>query len=135
MVPGLAQPARFALALGLLAAGGFLFYELVGVIEVLALALLIALILDPAVNLLVRLRIPRFLALLVVLAGVVVGIGLLGYIVLPILLAQGGDFLAQAPGVARSIQEYIQDLGESYPGIPGSGGTSFDPPSPIQKVI
>ena len=106
MGPSLAQPARLALALGLLAAGGFLFYELVGVIEVLALALLLALILDPAVNLLVRLKFPRFLALLAVLAGVVVGIGLLGYIVLPILLEQGGDFLAQAPGVARSLQEY-----------------------------
>jgi predicted PurR-regulated permease PerM len=135
MGPSLAQPARFALALGLLAAGGFLFYELVGVIEVLALALLIALILDPAVNLLVRLRFPRFLALLVVLAGVVVGIGLLGYIVLPILLEQGGDFLAQAPGVARSVQEYLQDLGESYPGLSGSGGPSFDLTSAIQEVI
>ena len=135
MEPSLLQPVRLALALGLLVAGGLLFYELVGVIEVLALALLIALILDPAVNLLVRLRIPRFLALLVVLAGVVVGIGLLGYIVLPILLDQGGDFLAQAPGVARSIQEYIQDLGESYPGLPGSEGASFDLTSAIQEVI
>ena len=42
---------RFALALGLIAAGGLLVYELIGVIEVLALALIIALILDPAVNL------------------------------------------------------------------------------------
>src|ERR671938_1776651 len=103
MVPGFAQPARFALALGLLAAGGFLFYELVGVIEVLALALLIALILDPAVDLLVRLRFPRYLALLVVLACVVVGFGLLGYIVLPILSEQGSDFLARAPSVVRSV--------------------------------
>src|SRR5919199_3301462 len=135
MGSSLLQPVRLALALGLLVAGGLLFYELVGVIEVLALALLIALILDPVVNLLVRLRIPRFLALLVVLAGAVVGIGLLGYIVLPILLEQGGDFLAQAPGVARTIQEYIQDLGESYPGLSGSGGASFDLTSAIQEVI
>ncbi len=111
MGPSLLQSARFALVLGLIVAGGLLLYELVGVIEVLALALLIALILDPAVNLLVRLRLPRFLALLVVLAGVVVGLGLLGYIVLPVLLAQGEDFLAQAPGVARSVQGYVQDLG------------------------
>jgi hypothetical protein len=61
---------RFALALGLIAAGGLLLYELVGVIEVLALALIIALILDPTVNLLVRLRFPRFVALLVVLPRV-----------------------------------------------------------------
>ena len=88
---------RFALALGLIAAGGLLLYELVGVIEVLALALIIALILDPAVNLLVRLRFPRFVALLVVLGCVVVGFGLLGYIVLPLLSEQGSDFLVQAP--------------------------------------
>ncbi|MDQ3841524.1 MAG: AI-2E family transporter [Actinomycetota bacterium] len=117
-------------------AGGLLFYELVGVIEVLALALLMALILDPAVNLLVRLRFPRFLALLTVLGGVVVGIGFLGSIVLPILLEQGGDFLAQAPGVARSVQEYAQGLSESYPSLAGSGGgASFDLTSAIQEVI
>jgi predicted PurR-regulated permease PerM len=131
----LLQPARFALALGLLVAGGFLFYELVGVIEVLALALLIALILDPAVGLLVRLGFPRFLALLAVLGGVVLGFGLLGYIVLPILLEQGGDFLAQAPGVARRAQEYVQNLGESYPVLPEGGGASFDLTSAIQEVI
>src|ERR671933_540142 len=79
MGPSLLQPVRFALVLGLLVAGGLLLYKLVGVIEVLALALLIALILDPAVNLLVRLRFPRFLALLVVLASVVVGLGLLAW--------------------------------------------------------
>ncbi|MDQ3834540.1 MAG: AI-2E family transporter, partial [Actinomycetota bacterium] len=66
----LLQPVRFALVLGLIVAGGLLLYKLVGVLEVLALALLIALILDPAVNFLVRLRLPRLLALLVVLAGV-----------------------------------------------------------------
>ena len=117
-------------------AGGLLFYELVGVIEVLALALLMALILDPAVNLLVRLKFPRFLALLTVLGGVVMGIGFLGSIVLPILLEQGGDFLAQAPGVARSVQEYAQGLSESYPSLAGSGGgASFDLTSAIQEVI
>ena len=136
MRPSLLQPAtRFALALGLLVGGGILFYELVGVIEVLALALLIALILDPAVNLLVRLRFPRFVALLAVVGGVVVGIGLLGYIVLPVFLEQGADFLEGAPGVARSVQEYVQGLSESYPGLPGSGGASFDLTSAIQEVI
>src|SRR5215208_3284373 len=95
-----------------------------------------ALILDPAVNLLVRLKFPRFLALLTVLGGVVMGIGFLGSIVLPILLEQGGDFLAQAPGVARSVQEYAQGLSESYPSLAGSGGgASFDLTSAIQEVI
>jgi predicted PurR-regulated permease PerM len=88
------------------------------------------------VNLLVRLRFPRFLALLTVLGGVVVGIGFLGSIVLPILLEQGGDFLAQAPGVARSVQEYAQGLSESYPSLAGSGGgASFYLTSAIQEVI
>ena len=138
MSPSLFQPARFALILGLLVVGGLLFYELVGVVEVLALALLIALILDPAVNFLVRLRFPRFLALLAVLGGVFVGFGLLGYIVLPLLLEQGGDFLEGAPGVARSVQEYGRNLGESYPALGGSfgeGAASFDLTSVIQEVI
>ena len=132
------QPARFALVLGLLVVGGLLFYELVDVLEVLALALLMALILDPAVNLLVRLKFPRFLALLSVLGGVLVGFGLLGYIVLPLLLEQGGDFLEGAPGVARSVQEYVQNLSERYPVLgsgSGGGAASFDLTSAIQEVI
>jgi predicted PurR-regulated permease PerM len=133
----LLQPVRFALVLGLIVAGGLLLYKLVGVLEVLALALLIALILDPAVNFLVRLRLPRLLALLVVLAGVVVGLSLLGYIVLPVVLTQGEDFLAQAPGVVRSTQQYVQDLGESYPSLGGSasGTANFDLTAAIQEVI
>jgi predicted PurR-regulated permease PerM len=134
--PSLFQLARFALILGLLVAGGLLLYELIGVIEVLALALIIALILAPAVDLLVRLRFPRFLALLVVLAGVVVGFGLLGYIVLPLLSDQGSDFLARAPGVVRSVQDYFQDLAESYPGLGvGEGVASLNLTDAIEEVI
>jgi predicted PurR-regulated permease PerM len=133
----LLQSARFALVLGLLVAGGFLLYELIGVIEVLALALLIALVLDPAVSLLVRLKLPRVLALLVVMGCVVVGFGLLGYVVLPVLLDQGEDFVAQAPSVASSVQGYFQDLSERYPGLggPGNGAASFDLTAAIQEVI
>ena len=128
---------RFALALGLIAAGGLLLYELVGVIEVLALALIIALILDPAVNLLVRLRFPRFVALLVVLGCVVVGFGLLGYIVLPLLSEQGSDFLVRAPGVIQCVQQYAADLTVSYPslGFTGSGVASLNLTDAIQEVI
>ena len=46
--------------------------------RVLALALIMALILAPGVDFLVGLRLPRFVALLVVLCTLVVGIGLLG---------------------------------------------------------
>jgi predicted PurR-regulated permease PerM len=135
--PSLSQPVRFALVLGLLVAGGLLLYELVGVIEVLALALLIAMILDPAVELLVRFKFPRFLALLVVVAGVIVGFGLLGYIVLPLLSDQGNDFLARVPGVVRSVQEHVQDLIERYPSLQSSGGgvASLNLTEAIQEVI
>jgi predicted PurR-regulated permease PerM len=136
--PSLFQLARFALVLGVLVAGGLLLYELIGVIEVLALALIIALILAPAVDLLVRLRFPRFLALLVVLAAVVVGFGLLGYIVLPLLSDQGSDFLDRAPGVVRSVQDYFQDLAESYPALGGSVGggvSSLNLTDAIEEVI
>jgi predicted PurR-regulated permease PerM len=133
------QPVRFAIVLGLLVVGGLLVYELVSVLEVLALALLMALILDPAVNLLVRLHFPRFLALLAVLGGVLVGFGLLGYIVLPILLEQGTAFLEGAPGVARRVQEYVQGLGDRYPalelGSGGGGAASFDLTAAIQEII
>jgi predicted PurR-regulated permease PerM len=104
--PGLLQqPVRFALALGLVVAGGLLLYELVGVVEVFALALIMALALAPAVDFLVGLGLPRFLALLVVLCALAVGIGLLGYIVAPLLFEQVGDFARRAPAVARGVQD------------------------------
>ena len=137
MGSGLLPSVRFALVLGVLAAGGLLLYELASVIEVLALALLMALILDPAVNLLVSLKFPRFLALLVVLGGVVMGFSLLGYIVLPILSEQGSDFLARAPGVIRNVQGYFQNLTESYPGLGGTDGgvASLNLTDAVQEVI
>jgi predicted PurR-regulated permease PerM len=90
------------------------------------------------VNLLVRLRFPRFLALLVVLSGVVVGLGLLGYIVLPLLSDQGNDFLIRAPGVVRSVQEYFQNLAASHPALGGGFGgevASLNLTDAIQEVI
>jgi predicted PurR-regulated permease PerM len=135
--PSLAQATRFAVVLGLLVAGGLLLYELVGVIEVLALALLMAMILSPAVDMLVRLKFPRFLALLVVVAGVVVGFGLLGYIVVPILSEQGNEFLARVPGVVRSVEGHLEDFAKLYPalGLSESGMGSLNLTDAIQEVI
>ena len=137
MGPSLPQATRFALVLGLLFAGGFLLYELIGVIEVLALAFLMAMILTPAVDLLVRLKFPRFLALILVVVGVAVGFGLLGYIVLPILSEQGNEFLARAPSVVRSVEGYLASLAERYPalGVPETGVASLNLTDAIQEVI
>ncbi len=136
MGPGLLQSLRFALVLGLLVVGGLLLYELIGVVEVLVLALLIALVLAPAVDFLVGVGLPRFLALLVVVMGVIVSFGLLGYIVVPLILDQGGEFVARAPGVARRVQEYAQGMGESYPILGGDGGVaSLDLTEAVQQVI
>ncbi len=137
MISSFSQATRFAFVFGLLIAGGLVLYELVGVIEVLALALLMAMILSPAVNLLVRFRFPRILALLVVLAGVILGFGLLGYIVLPLLSEQGSEFLARLPGVVRSVEGYIMDLAEKYPALEGTGGgiASLNLTDAIQEVI
>ena len=136
MGPGLLQSVRFAFVLGLLVVGGLLLYELIGVVEVLVLALLIALVLAPAVDFLVGVGLPRFLALLVVVMGVIVAFGLLGYIVVPLLLNQGGEFVARAPGVARRLQEYAQTMGQSYPVLGGDGGVaSLDLTEAVQQVI
>jgi predicted PurR-regulated permease PerM len=129
---------RFAVVLALLGAGGFLAFRLVGVLEVLALALLIALVLDPAVNLLVhRARFPRALALLAVVLGAALSLGLLGYIVLPLFLDQGSDFLRRAPGAARAVQGYVEDLAREYPALGGAEGgvASFDLTSAVREVV
>ena len=136
MGTGLLQSVRFAFALGLLVVGGLLLYELIGVVEVLVLAVLIALVLAPAVDFLVGVGLPRFIELLVVVMGVMVAFGLLGYIVVPLLLNQGGEFVARAPGVARRVQEYVQGVGQSYPVLGGDGGvTSLDLTQAVQQVI
>lgn len=117
-------------------AAGLLLRELVGVIEVLTLALLIALIMDPAVNRLQRLRIPRWLATLMVVGIGVALITVLGSIMLPLLAQQVGDFLVQAPNVARSVQNYILALQERYPAIQaGDRAASVDVTSALQEVI
>ena len=138
MGSNLLQSVRFALVLGLLVVGGLLLYELIGVVEVLVLALLMALVLAPAVDFLVGLGLPRSLALIAVVMGVVVSFGLLGYIVVPLLLDQGGEFVARAPGVARRVQEYAQGMGERYPILGGSGAggaASLDLTEAVQQVI
>ena len=138
MGSGVMQPLRFALVLGLLVAGGLLLYELIGVVEVLVLALLIALVLAPAVDFLVGLGLPRSLALVAVVMGVAVAFGLLGYIVVPLLLDQGGEFVARAPGVARRAQEYAQGMGERYGALSGGdpgGVASLDLTEAVQQVI
>ena len=139
MGPGLLQqPVRFALALGLVVAGGLLLYELVVVVEVFALALIMALVLAPAVDFLVGLGLPRFLALLAVLCALAVGIGLLGYIVAPLLFEQVGDFAKRAPAVARGVQGYLRGLGEDYPGLfggPEGGVASLDLTSAAREIV
>lgn len=131
------RSARFAIVLGLVVAGGLLLYELVGVVEVLALALIIALVLAPAVGFLVGLGLPRFLALVVVVGAVVVGVGLVGYIVAPLILDQVGDFARRAPAAARNIQGYLRELGEQYPSLggPEGGVASLDLTSAVQEVV
>ncbi len=128
---------RFALGLGIVVAGGLLLYELIGVVEVLALALIMALVLAPAVDYMVGLGFPRFLALVVVVGAVVLGIGILGYIVAPLLFEQVGDFARRAPAVARIVQGYLRELGEEYPGLGGPGGAmaSLDLTSAVQEVV
>jgi predicted PurR-regulated permease PerM len=120
-----------------LAVGGLLLWRLVGVLEVLALALLLALILDPAVKLLVRLRVPRFLALVVVVLGMGLSLGLVGYIVLPLFLEQGGEFLRRAPGTVRAAQGYLEGLAAEYPLLGGAeaGVASFDLTAAVREVV
>lgn len=135
--PGFYRSARFALVLGLVVAGGLLLYELVSVVEVLALAIIVALALVPAVDFLVGQGLPRFLALAVVVGSVGVGVGLLGYIVAPLVFDQLGDFARRAPGVARRVQEYLRELGQEYPSLggPEGGVASLDLTSAVQEVI
>lgn len=88
----------------------------------LALAVLVAVVLTPAVSFLERLRLRRGLAILVVVLGLVSVAGLVGWTVLP----QFVDLMSQLPGYEQAIQQKIDVLKGSTTQKFSSASTSVE---------
>lgn len=102
-------PLAVFLALGL-----FLAYELLGVLELIAIAMLVALVLRSIVEGLERLKVPGWLAA-VILVGILVGLGaLIKLVVIPRLVEEAQTLSSDKPGSFNALT----DLLRSVPFIP-----------------
>lgn len=121
-------------ALGVLLAlvfGGIV-AELGTVLTYVFLALFVALGLDPLVSWLEKRKLPRALAIAIVFLGVLgIFAGLLIYLI-PILVKQGSEFVANAPSIIADIaaQQWVLDLEQQLQGVVDvdaliSGATDF----------
>lgn len=98
----------------LLAAGLFLVYRLfpvlLPVLELVALAMLLALVLRTAVNELEDLGAPPWLAVVLMLAGVGAFLALLWLVVVPNVVRELQILISQLPQIANSLEGFIRDL-------------------------
>jgi predicted PurR-regulated permease PerM len=105
---GMAGAAGVAVTIGLVAA----LITVSGVLVLIGLALFIAVGLEPAVSWLVRLHLPRWVA---VTAVVVVGFALVGgflALAIPVLITQGTQLVTQLPGYLQAAQDHNSVLGK-----------------------
>lgn len=122
--PALTRPRRVGpptprVAL-LLVTGGIILAVLASGREALSpfvVGLLLVYLLDPPVEQLSRLRVPRWLAvLLVYVVAVVIVIETLGLMLTP-LVAQLSDFIADLPRLSRAFDEQVRRISEIYRGL------------------
>ncbi len=98
-----ARPILFGIA----AAGALLLlalYFLGGTLIPFVVAFILAYLLDPFVTALVRLRIPRTVAILLLFAGVVVVMILFAALLLPVIQAQAADLIESLPEYGKKIE-------------------------------
>ncbi|MEW5736273.1 MAG: AI-2E family transporter [Thermodesulfobacteriota bacterium] len=112
----LSDPQLFILLLLLALAAG-LFYLLGGMLTPAIIALVIAYVLDGLVGLLLRLRMPRLLAVIIVFLLFLALVFTLIMVFLPMLLDQVGQLLQDLPKMVQNGQKALMALPERYPDI------------------
>lgn len=124
--PGESYPYRdlfykaMAAAAGVLVVGA-LGWSLVSLIEVWMIvlgALLTAATLSPAVAWLIRMRMPRALAVTVTFGAVLAGVGLLFVVLIPSIMGQGQELAAKIPTYAAELQTLLSKWHATHPAIP-----------------
>ena len=78
-------------------------------------SVVIAWLLDSLANPLIRLRIPRFLGVLVVYLGFLALLALIVFAIVPILSQQATQLVSQIPGILAELQDVLMRLPQRYP--------------------
>ncbi len=104
------------LAAALVAALWFL-NAILGVLLIFAFIAILAIALNPAVTWLEGRRVPRAVGTLLILGGLAVGAGLLGWLVVPRLVQQLADLTAALPGYAAALADRIAAALADYPAV------------------
>ncbi|HSR68089.1 MAG TPA: AI-2E family transporter [Acidobacteriota bacterium] len=101
----------------LLAGTVAVFYFLGDVLAPVVAAIIIAYLLEGMVCLLDERGIPRLLAVIIVFALFLVGLGGLYFAVIPVLLDQVAEFTQQLPALVSRLQDSLQQLPRDYPAL------------------
>ncbi len=88
---------------------------ILGVLLIFAFIAILAIALNPAVTWLEERRVPRAAGTLLILAGIAVGTGLLGWLIVPRLVQQLADLAAALPGYATALTDRIASALADYP--------------------
>jgi predicted PurR-regulated permease PerM len=81
-------------------------------------ALLVSATLSPAVAFLMRLRMPRLLAVAVTFLTVLAGLTIVFVVLIPGIMVQGQELAAKLPAYAGELQAYLTQLNAKHPSIP-----------------
>lgn len=88
---------------------------ILGILLVFAFIAILAIALNPAVTWLEGRRVPRAAGTLLILAGIAVGAGLLGWLVVPRLVQQLADLAAALPGYVTALTDRVASALADYP--------------------
>jgi len=101
----------------LLLLGAAILFFLGDIIAPLLAAVIIAYLLDGAVNALTRYKIPRAIALTITFSLFVLLLMVVIFILAPLLLRQGIQFVREIPGMFTTGQQILMQLPEKYPNL------------------
>lgn len=99
----------------LLLLGAAILFFLGDIIAPLLAAIIIAYLLDGAVNALMRYKVPRIIALTLTFSLFVLCLVVVIFILAPLLLRQGIQFVREIPGMFATGQQILMQLPEKYP--------------------
>lgn len=101
----------------LLISGAAILFFIGDILAPLLAAVIIAYLLDGAVNKLVAYKIPRFMAITITFSLFLLFLIFLIFILVPLMLRQGIQFVQEIPGMFATGQEILMQLPEKYPKV------------------
>ena len=101
----------------LVVAGFYFAYQIVGVLFMLFFAVVLTLVLNAPTMWLVKKKVPRTLAAIIVFFVTMVFLGFVGWLVIPRILEQVSTLVANLPGYIEGMQDNLADALADYPSL------------------